>query len=237
LTPDETRHSHASDAELIKDPVAHAEREALNGLRQFDTVVRMVETFLQPERPFRLRASHLLTLNRDALEGISSYAGNYRPSDIEIKGSKHQPVGAHLVPGMVEELCDYVNDNWAQRTAIHLASYVMWRLNWIHPFADGNGRTSRSASYLVLCIRTGYLLPGKETITEQISSEKDPYYKALEAADEAWAQGRLDLSKMEDLLGSLLATQLLGVFAAATGQEASTDPRVALFPGKGHARA
>jgi Fic family protein len=222
LTPDETRHSHASDAELIKDPVALAEREALNGLRQFDTVVQMVEHFLQPERPFRFRASHLLTLNRDALEGISSYAGNYRPANIEIKGSKHQPVGAHMVPGMVEELCDYVNDNWAQQTPIHLASYVMWRLNWIHPFADGNGRTSRSASYLVLCIRTGYLLPGKKTIPEQIASEKDPYYKALEAADEAWSPGKLDLSKMEDLLGSLLANQLLGVLVDATGKKAGT---------------
>ncbi|MBL8221394.1 MAG: Fic family protein, partial [Bryobacterales bacterium] len=28
---------------------------------------------------------------------------------------------------------------------------VMWRLNWIHPFFGGNGRTARSASYLVLC--------------------------------------------------------------------------------------
>lgn len=232
MTPDETRHSHASDAELINDPVALAEREALNGLRQFDTVVKMVEDFLQPERPFRLRTSHLLTLNREALKGISSYAGNYRPAEIQIKGSKHKPVGAHMVPGMVEELCDYVNDNWAQQTPIHLSSYVMWRLNWIHPFADGNGRTSRSASYLVLCVRTGYLLPGKKTIPEQIANEKDPYYDALEAADEAWSQGRLDLSKMEDLLGSLLATQLLGVLVDATGKKAGTDENLVTFPGK-----
>ena len=30
------------------------------------------------------------------------------------------------------------NDNWDDSTPVHLASYVMWRLNWIHPFTDGN---------------------------------------------------------------------------------------------------
>jgi Fic family protein len=66
---------------------------------------------------------------------------------------------------------------------LHLASYVMWRLNWIHPFTDGNGRTSRAVSYLVLCIRLRALLPGKLTIPEQIEQDKTPYYRALEAAE------------------------------------------------------
>jgi Fic family protein len=64
------------------------------------------------------------------------------------------------VPSLVEELCDYVNDNWESSTPIHLAAYVMWRLNWIRPFADGNGRTSRILSYVVLSIRSGIRLTG-----------------------------------------------------------------------------
>jgi Fic family protein len=199
LTADETRHSHARDAELITDPIKLAEREALNGLRQFDLVVEMVEYFLHPERPFRFRPSQLLDLHRCALDGISSHAGTWRPAGIEIAGSRHRPVGAHQVPELVEDLCDYINSSWRQRTAIHLASYVMWKLNWIHPFTDGNGRTSRSASYLVLCLRTGYLLPGKKTIPDQIASDRTPYYDALEAADSACVDGRIDLSKMETL--------------------------------------
>jgi Fic family protein len=82
---------------------------------------------------------------------------------------------------MVEDLCDYVNGQWTTRTALHLAAYVMWRLNWIHPFTDGNGRTSRAASYLVLCLRLGYLLPGRRTIPDQIAEDRTRYYKALEA--------------------------------------------------------
>jgi len=85
---DDLRHSRASDAELITDPDLLAEREALNGLRQFDAVVEMVEYFLQPDRKFRFRPSQLLHLHRMALEGISSYAGNWRPADIEIGGSR-----------------------------------------------------------------------------------------------------------------------------------------------------
>jgi hypothetical protein len=60
-------------------------------------------------------------LQREALAGISSYAGNYRPGGVAIEGSKHEPVGAHLVPELVEDMCDYVNDHWNESTPIHLA--------------------------------------------------------------------------------------------------------------------
>jgi hypothetical protein len=106
------RHSSAFEAELISDPDERAAKEASNGLRQIDEVVGIVEHYIQSERPFTLRISTLLHLHRIALDGISSYAGNFRPAGIEIGGSKHQPVGAHLVRSSVEEMCDYVNENW-----------------------------------------------------------------------------------------------------------------------------
>jgi hypothetical protein len=28
-----------------------------------------------------------------------------------------------------------------------LAAYGLWRLNWIHPFVEGNGRTARAVCY------------------------------------------------------------------------------------------
>jgi Fic family protein len=212
------RHSRALEPELITDPDELARKEARNGLRQFDQVVEMIEFFLQPEHPFRLRPSHILTLHRIALEGISSYAGNFRPAGIEIKGSDHQPVDAHLVPERIEEMCDYVNENWRHKSPLHLSAYVLWRLNWIHPFTDGNGRTARAASYLVLCTRLGYRLPGTNTIPEQISKDKTPYYGALEAADRAWSSGNLNLQELENLLGGLLANQLIGIHKLAKGE-------------------
>ena len=109
---DPTRHSRARDAELITDPEQLAEREALNGLRQFDAVIEIVEYFQHEDRSFRFRPSQLLHLHRIALDGISSYAGNFRPAGIEIGGSRHQPPGAHQVPELIEDLCEYVNAGW-----------------------------------------------------------------------------------------------------------------------------
>lgn len=216
----ETRHSRAEEAEIIKDPEALARQEAQNGLRQFQAVVEMVENFLQPERPFKFRPSHLLHLHRIALAGITTYAGNWRPANIEIGGSKHKPPGAFQVPEQIEALCDYVNDKWNEKNPLHLASYVLWKLNWIHPFTDGNGRTSRAASYMILCLKMGYLLPGRLTIPDQIARDKTPYYKALESADKAWASGVIDLSAMKALLESMLAQQLVAVHEdSKTGDE------------------
>ncbi len=92
----------------------------------------------------------------------------------------------------------------------------MWRLNWIHPFADGNGRTSRIASYVVLSIAAKILLPGMPTIPDQIVDNRKPYFDALDAADAAWREGRLDIAKMEDLLGGMLERQLSGFRARNT---------------------
>ncbi|MFE0752815.1 Fic family protein [Inquilinus sp. NPDC058860] len=121
------------------------------------------------------------------------------------------------MPALIEDMCDYVNDNWDTKTAIHLAAYVMWRLNWIHPFDDGNGRTSRIVSYLILCAHLGSRLPGSKTIPDQISENKDPYYKALESADQTWKQGKLDLAALEKLLEDLLAAQLVSIMEQAKG--------------------
>lgn len=70
------RHSRAFSPDLITDPAEKAKREARNGLRQFDAGIEIIETHLDPERPFKLRASTVLGPHRVALDGISAYAGN-----------------------------------------------------------------------------------------------------------------------------------------------------------------
>ena len=95
---------------------------------------------------------------------------------------------------------------------------MLWRLNWIHPFVDGNGRTAQAISYLVLCVGLGYRLPGTKTIPELIAEDKTPYYRALEAADEGFKQKRApDLRAMEELIEGLLARQLVEVLHEAKG--------------------
>lgn len=213
----ERRDSRALEPELITDPHAKAAAEARNGFRQYDAAVETIQAALE-RGSFKLRPSLILGLQREALAGISSYAGNYRPGGVAIEGSRHEPVGAHLVPELIEDMCEYVNDRWNDSTPIHLAAYLMWRLNWIHPFADGNGRTSRVISYVVLSIRAGAMLPGTPTIPDQIVDNRKPYFDALDAADAAFRAGKVDVSEMEVLLGALLANQLAGFYKAVGGK-------------------
>ncbi|MGH6682374.1 MAG: Fic family protein, partial [Pseudolabrys sp.] len=73
-------------------------------------------------------------------------------------------------------------------------------------------------SYVVLSIRAGYVLPGSPTIPDQIVDNRQPYFDALDAADAVWKTGKIDVSKMEKLLGNLLAHQLAEFYKSAGGK-------------------
>lgn len=205
------RNTVAQQADLEKDPAAKARREAENGLKQAALAAEIIRAHVKdPERPFRLTQGILLKLHHAALEGIHPLAGTYRNGKASIHGSSHEPPDVWQVADEVALLCEHVRSEWNNKSAIYLASYVMWRLNWIHPFADGNGRTSRAGSYVVLSIKLDSLLPGTPTIPEQIDSNKKPYYDALESADASWKERQeIDVSELENLLNQTLAVQLV----------------------------
>jgi Fic family protein len=210
------RHSKAESPTVVLSEEERAEREASNALIQAHRLIEMIEYWAsEHERKFRLRPSAILELNRLAIDGLDAFAGNWRPGTVVISDSKHQPPPAFRVPELVEEMCDYVNENWDKR-ATYLAAYVMWRMNWIHAFTDGNGRTARAVSYLVLSVRLGMKIPGEPTIPELITDNRKPYYEALEQADASFDKNG-DLGAMETLLERLLAKQLLTVVSEASG--------------------
>jgi Fic family protein len=216
VAPD--RHSEAEDTALLSDPDEIARREAENGLRQFTLALDIIRLHVKDaERPFKLRAGPIMQLHQAALDGLHRLAGTYRNTPVKIHGSLHQPPEPAFVADEVQTMCEYVNDNW-NKSAVHLAAYVLWKMNWIHPFADGNGRTARAVSYVVMSIKLDSLLPGTPTIPEQIAADKGPYYKALEDADKAWAEERIDVSALEMLLGDMLAQQLLNAAKEASGE-------------------
>lgn len=206
------RDSRPASHQLFQDARQKAELEARNGLLQFDEVLRLID---DSRNGFSLRVSTLQRLQRLAIKDIYTCAGNFRTGPVYINGTTHQPPEAADVLEHVEGMCDYVNRSWADASPLHLSTYVMWKLNWIHPFSGGNGRTSRAISYLVLCAKLGYPISGTLTIPEQIVSNRQPYYQALDAADAAWAENRVDVSLMEQLLADMLARQLASVLSAA----------------------
>jgi Fic family protein len=215
----EDRHSHAEVAQLLSDPIEIARREAENGLRQFNLAIQIIANHVKDsERPFKLRHGPILQLHKAALDGLHPLAGTFRNTSVKIQGSLHQPPEAAFVADEVQSMCEYVNDHWTSKSAVHLAAYVLWKMNWIHPFADGNGRTARAVSYVVLSIKLDSILPGTPTIPDQIASDKSPYYKALEAADREWGDEKVDVSKLEAVIEGMLARQLLNAAKQASGE-------------------
>jgi Fic family protein len=202
------RHTQADIVELIADPEAKANREAENGVRQYKSAVEIIRSNIQTGQGFRLTRAIVLDLHHKALEGIHPLAGTYRNSPVFIGQSKHVPPRHVEAPDHVAEMCEYVNRHWDERGSIHLAAFVLWRMNWIHPFADGNGRTGRVVSYIVLSVKLDSLLPGTPTIPDQIAADKTPYYRALEASDDSWKRNILALSDMEMMLERMLVRQL-----------------------------
>ncbi len=218
MSSGEERSTRLTDTEAIPELTAGeiAEREVRNGFRQQDRVSELIEDAVRSGVPrFRLRPSLFGELQALAVEGLERSPGTFRTVPVFIEGSSHNPPAPMDVPRLVEDLCDYVNENWVAATALHLGAYVMWRTNWIHPFVDGNGRTSRAIAYVVFSARLGYAVPGAPSIPALIARDKQPYYHALEAADSADSDGRIDVSEMEQLLEAHLATQLLNVLRSA----------------------
>ena len=108
----------------------------------------------------------------------------------------------------MDRFISFIHENWDNMTPAQIAGYGLWRLNWIHPFIEGNGRTARAVCYYLLCVSTGKLLPGKKTVPERIRESREPYVAALRDADRHWAQGNLNLTLMEAYIAGLLENQL-----------------------------
>lgn len=122
--PGERHSAPLSDEEIVTDPDEIARLEAENGVLQFDAVLSKVRAAFSTPTQYRLRPSTILDLNRLAVQRINRSAGSFRTVPVVIHGSGHQPPSADAVPALVEEACDYVNDNWSQ-SPLHLAAYVL----------------------------------------------------------------------------------------------------------------
>lgn len=111
------------------------------------------------------------------LHGIDrENAGRYRTVPVMISGSTHLPPQPYLVGKQMEDFIFRFKE--LENTGAHpveVAAYLHDELVRIHPFIDGNGRTSRLLMNLYL-IREGFALVNLKGDTEN----KISYYNALE---------------------------------------------------------
>ena len=148
----------------------------------------------------------LWALNHVAVANISQFGGRFRVEPIYV--GDHRPPHFNDVADWMDRFISTVQENWFVWTPTELAAYGLWRLNWIHPFIEGNGRTARAACYYLLCVRSGSLLPGRKILPERIRGSRHGYEEALRAGDHAWDAGHLDFTRMEEYLAALVQTQL-----------------------------
>ncbi|MFM0732361.1 Fic family protein [Paraburkholderia sediminicola] len=181
-----------------------------NGGRQYDFLKSIVDTSLALGRPF-LSSQVLKALNYHAIACLHAYAGEFRPCQVYV--GNHTPPEEYRVQSLMDDFVNMVNRNWETMDYVVLAAWVLWRLNWIHPFVNGNGRTARAACYFVLCVKAGAWLPGSVILPELIRRERARYEQGLQHAD---ATGG-DITLLHALLSDLLNEQLNGGNPAVQG--------------------
>lgn len=102
--------------------------------------------------------------------------GNYRDSEVRISGSEHIPSKPEKVPKLLEELFREFYNLKKTLHPIERATFLHNHFVNIHPFTDGNGRTSR-------LIMNWILLRNKFPPVIIEVTNKEQYYNAIEAAD------------------------------------------------------
>ncbi len=119
-----------------------------------------------------IRSLHqLITLETD-----KEWAGVYRNANVIITGTTHQPPDALEVPHKMRELIDWLKVNQTRFHIVEIASLLHHRLVHIHPFFDGNGRTSRLLMNVIL-MQNGFPL------TIILKNDRKKYYRVLAQAD------------------------------------------------------
>jgi Fic family protein len=177
-----------------------------NLLRQYDLLLNCIEIGLEKSIDSFDKYT-LWSLNAAAVANIAQLGGRFREDPIYV--GNHTPPHFRDVPDLMDRFFSVIHENWfIIDHPTWIPAYALWRLNWIHPFVEGNGRTARAACYYLLCLRQGRLLPGKKLVPERIRENREPYYEALRAADLAWENGHYDVSKLASYLSDLLKAQL-----------------------------
>ncbi|MES2387852.1 MAG: Fic family protein [Bacteroidota bacterium] len=148
-----------------KSSVEHM--EAVNHAAALDWIYDFAASGQEIKERDILQIQHLI------LKGIDNDSGQYRRSPVKISGSAVVLPSPFAVPDLIRDFIE-----WLRKTDLHpveLAAEAHYHLVTIHPFTDGNGRSSRLLMNLLL-IRNGY--PPAIIRTE----DREAYIASLEKA-------------------------------------------------------
>ncbi len=133
--------------------------------------------------------------NRQVLRGLEAAdgvnPGEIRPQSVTVADYRGAP--AEDCAFLLDRLVDWLNSSVFQsedpelRFALCIARavYAHLYLAWIHPFADGNGRTARMVEFMLLA-RSGLVpIPAAHLLSNHYNLTRDRYYRELARASKS----------------------------------------------------
>ncbi len=126
-----------------------------------------------------IRGLHFMMVEHD----LKKNPGNWRPGTVYVRDEARGEVvyegpDVEMVPGLIEELIEYLNDNEDCPHALVKGAMSHLNLVMIHPFSDGKGRMARCLQTLVLG-REGILESEFSSIEEYLGRNTQDYYHVL----------------------------------------------------------
>jgi Fic family protein len=192
------------DGKKVKGVNKDDEKELLNYKKAMD----FISKYLGKDTDFTeglVRQLHKLLVQ--GIRGGQAEPGDYRKIQNYVVNSKtHQviytPPTPLEVPHLMREFVQWLNKA-GDLSPVLIAGIAQFQFVHIHPFVDGNGRTARLLSTLIL-YKTGYDFKRLFTISEYYDKDRPAYYKAIQSVRE----NKMDMTGWLDYFVGDLSSQM-----------------------------
>jgi Fic family protein len=196
---------------LEGNPVPEADPDDVRELLNYKKAFEFVSEYLEHGGP--ITESLVREIHKRLVEGVRGGAaapGEYRRIQNYVVDSVtgetiYTPPPAHDVPIMMAELVDWLNREEEVHPVL-VSGVSQFQLVHVHPFLDGNGRTSRLLSTLCL-YRAGYNFKRLFTISEYYDRDRPAFYRAIQSVRESG----VDMTGWLEYFVEGLSTQLAEV--------------------------
>ncbi len=178
----------ATTREVAKEMLQHDRKPRNRSERMiannFQTMQLLLELRHQPLTAELLLKIHATithqTLDEAEKEGRFRTNDEVRVVDYTSSDVVYQPPPHQALPDLLAAFCQFANEEETHTAFIHpvvRGSILHFLLGYLHPFADGNGRTARAIFYWYL-LRKGYWLMEYLSISRMIMRSAAQYAKA-----------------------------------------------------------
>lgn len=162
-------------------------------VKNYNKALAYVEQ-LGKDATFKLSEATIREIHTLVLKGIDDeIAGKYRARQVYV--GDYLPPEHFKVPTLMQELIAWIKNPEPQNLSpILYAGITHYELVAIHPFDDGNGRTARLLTTLML-IQNGYGMTSFFAPESHYNRDRKAYYEALSSADKYRADGQPDVTR------------------------------------------